>query len=175
MLADQCFLMINENYAKKYCCEDISRIENYDLAVNDPTQTWDIHHRRETIYSAQGLIEIGEYYHRPAAELIFLTPSEHRTLHKRGKNNPFFGKHHSAETLEKLSEANLGKHLSAETKQQMSKAHLGKHHSAETRTKMSEARRAANRGNHWWNNGAQNKFSKECPGPEWKQGRLKWL
>ncbi len=31
------------------------------------------------------------YYNRPAAELIFLTQSEHRRLHSTGENNPFFG------------------------------------------------------------------------------------
>ena len=29
--------MINETQAKKYCCEDISNIENYDKAVADKT------------------------------------------------------------------------------------------------------------------------------------------
>ena len=76
--------MINEYYAKKFCCEDLSLIENYDIAVADTTQTWDCHHRRGTIYTVNDLIEIGEYYHRPAIELIFLTPSAHRSLHNNG-------------------------------------------------------------------------------------------
>ena len=76
--------MINEKYAKKFCCEDLSLIENYDIAVADTTQTWDCHHRRGTIYTVNDLIEIGEYYHRPAIELIFLTPSAHRSLHNNG-------------------------------------------------------------------------------------------
>ena len=37
--------MICEHYARKFCCEDISLIENYALAVADTTQTWDCHHR----------------------------------------------------------------------------------------------------------------------------------
>ena len=76
--------MICEKSAKKYCCEDLSLIENYELAINDTTQTWDCHHRRESIYSAKDLIEIGEYWKRSAAELIFLTPFEHNSLHKKG-------------------------------------------------------------------------------------------
>lgn len=76
--------MINEYYAKKYCCEDLSLIENYELAINDTTQMWECHHRRESIYSSKDLIEIGEYWKRPAAELIFLTHSEHQQLHKKG-------------------------------------------------------------------------------------------
>lgn len=77
--------MINEYSAKKYCCEDIALIENYELALNDKIQTWDLHHRRETIFSRNDLIKIGEYYNRPAIELIFLTHKEHRKLHKPTK------------------------------------------------------------------------------------------
>ena len=29
--------MISENNANAFCCEDISKIENYDIAVNDST------------------------------------------------------------------------------------------------------------------------------------------
>ena len=36
--------MINERYARKFCCEDPSLIENYDLAIADTTQTWICHH-----------------------------------------------------------------------------------------------------------------------------------
>ena len=97
--------MINERFAKSYCKDDISLIENYEKAVNDATQTWHCHHRRETIYSKSGLKEIGEYYNRPACELIFLTPNEHHRLHN-------LGKHISDDTRRKLSEAHKGKHFS---------------------------------------------------------------
>ena len=76
--------MINEKCATKYCREDLSLIENYELAITDTTQTWEIHHRRGTIYSSKDLKEIGEYYNRPAAELIFLTPTTHKRLHLKG-------------------------------------------------------------------------------------------
>ena len=101
--------MINEKLAIKYCKNDISQIENYDKAIADKSQVWHCHHRRETIYSRSGLIEIGEYYNRPACELIFLTKSEHIRLHKIGENNPNFGK----------PAWNNGKHHSEETKQQL--------------------------------------------------------
>lgn len=32
----------------KYCCEDISKIENYELAKRDNFSGWVIHHRLET-------------------------------------------------------------------------------------------------------------------------------
>ena len=94
--------MIDKKRAIKYCKDDISLIENYDKAVSDTTQMWHCHHRRETIYSVKELIDIGEYYNRPACELIFLTPFDHRRLHK-------LGKHLSEETRKKMREANKGK------------------------------------------------------------------
>ena len=147
--------MICENSAKSYCKDDISLIENYDKAIADKTQVWDCHHRRETIFSKSDLIEIGEYYNRPACELIFLTPTDHRRLHNLGKPSGMKGKHHSAETRKKMSEAHKGKQAwnkgipqSEEAKKKNSEAHkgennywFGKHHSEEARKKMSEKKK----------------------------------
>ena len=153
--------MINEKQAKKYCREDISLIENYDKAVSDTTQFWHCHHRRETIYSRSGLIEIGEYYNRPACELIFLTPTEHHRLHNLGKMpSGMNGKHHSEETRKKMSESNKGENNPM----------FGKHHSAETRKKMSEA----HKGKHWYNNGVTSIKTETCP-EGFVPGRIKRL
>lgn len=134
--------MINEKQARKYCSEDISLIENYAQTIADTAQTWDIHHRRETDenVSLKQLIEEGFYYGRPAAELIFLTSSDHTRLHNKGK-------HCSEETRRKMIAARKGKHHSEETKQKIRQAKignknmLGKKHSEETKQKMSEAKR----------------------------------
>ena len=174
--------MINEKQAKKYCREDISLIENYDKAVSDTTQFWHCHHRRETIYSRSGLKEIGEYYNRPACELIFLTPTEHHRLHHLGKPSGMKDKQHSAETRKKMSESKIGKHLSAETRKKMSEAKKGdknpmfgkptwikgKHLSAEHRKKIAEARKDK----HWYNNGVTSILTKTCP-EGFVPGRLK--
>ena len=40
--------MINEKQARKFCKEELSKIKNYDLAIADTTQTWDLHHMTET-------------------------------------------------------------------------------------------------------------------------------
>ena len=40
--------MINEKQARKYCKEELSKIKNYDKAIADTTQTWDLHHMTET-------------------------------------------------------------------------------------------------------------------------------
>ena len=182
--------MICEESAKSYCKDDISLIENYDKAIADKTQVWQCHHRRETIYSVKDLQDIGEYYNRPACELIFLTPMDHRRLHNLGKPSGMKGKQHSAETRKKmseahkgrtfseetrkkLSEANKGKHHSEETRKKIGEANkgenhplFGKHHSEETRKKMSEANKGKNhltKGTHWYNNGVKSIRAKTCP------------
>ena len=101
--------MISETQAKKFCKDDISLIENYDIAVNDKIRRWVCHHRRGTIYSREGLKEIGEYFNRPAIELIFLTKTEHNKIHKTG-NKYCLGKHHSEDTKKKISESQMGNH-----------------------------------------------------------------
>ena len=205
--------MICEKLVYAYCREDISLIENYENAINDKTQTWHCHHRRETIFSRKDLIEIGEYYNRPACELIFLTKSEHMKLHhlgkpsgmkdkhpseesrkkmsekKKGENNPLFGKHHSAETCKKISEANKGKHLSAEACKKIAEALKSRTFSEETRKKLSvnngrfwkgkrlseETRKKlseSHKGKHWYNNGDTSILAKTCP-EGFVKGRLK--
>lgn len=82
----------------KFCCEDISLIENYDKAINDNTQVWQCHHRLETHYengerrinepdlTAEELESKGLYYNRPAKELIFLTNQEHAIMHQKTRD-----------------------------------------------------------------------------------------
>lgn len=89
-------IMLNEYYAKRYCSENLSLIENYQDAISDQAKTWEIHHRRECdsegriLFTKKQLIEMGLYFNRPASELIFVTRSMHSKLHreiyeKRGK------------------------------------------------------------------------------------------
>lgn len=123
--------MICENTVRKYCCEDISLIENYQEAINSD-EKWDCHHRLEIELnkSVQELKDLNLYFNRPANELIFLTKSEHIKIHNSinkignkntlgkhyclgekngmygvhrfGKDNPMYGKHHSDETKQKM-------------------------------------------------------------------------
>lgn len=152
--------MINEQNAKKFCKDNISKIENYDKAVADPTQTWDLHHRLELTldgsyaHSREDLKRLGMYYARPYFELVFLTKSEHLRLHntvnalsadnKRNRsernkgnqyalgNHAFLGKHHSEVTKRKISERNKGENH----------GFYGKHQSDEAKRKISEAAKA---------------------------------
>lgn len=102
--------MISIVNVKKFCKEDPSKIENYDKAIADETQTWHCHHRDEVkvlpsgimvIRSVEELIENCRYFNCPANELIFLTPAEHSKLHKL--HNAI-----SEETKMKISKSNKG-------------------------------------------------------------------
>ena len=54
------------------------------------------------------------------------------------------------------------------TKKLIGSYHKGKVISESQKQKLREA----NKGKKWWNNGALCKHSFECPGPEWKRGRI---
>ena len=134
---------------KSYCSEPLDKIEHYEEALADNFAGWCIHHRLEiqpdgTRMSRQELKDNGLYFHRPASELVFMKVCEHVTLHHKDKVI-------SAETRNKLSALHKGKHLSAEHRQKIAEAFTGM---------------------HWWNNGISSKLAKECPGPEWKPGRI---
>lgn len=101
-------------------CKNYQDIENYEKALADDFKGWCCHHRLETHNSdgkrrlvditAEELVSLGQYYNISSDELIFLTRSEHRSLHKHseetkkkiaeamkkqrfGKNNPVYGRH----------------------------------------------------------------------------------
>lgn len=87
--------------ANKFCKDDISKIENYDKAISDTTQTWECHHKLELTlngefaHTKKELIRLEIYYDRPYFELIFLTKSEHSSLHannRQSKKQWFGGK-----------------------------------------------------------------------------------
>lgn len=137
--------MIRIKQAKAFCREDISLIENYDLAIADQTQYWDCHHRNGIQFSRDELKAMGLYWKRPASELIFLTRSEHSRLHaignqytkgkhwkisnpRTGENHPMYGKHLTEEHKNKLrgkTPWNKGKPTSPETRTKLSESHRG--------------------------------------------------
>ena len=142
--------MINIKNVEQYCKDDISKIENYEQAITDKEQTWECHHRLELTldgefaHSKEELERLDMYYNRPYFELIFLSKSEHYRLHRqsgkpiskatrikiskatKGENNPFYGKKHSVETKQKISDINKGKQRSAEYKSKQSLLKKGK-------------------------------------------------
>lgn len=78
--------MICQTTVKKFCKDDISKIENYELAIQDKSM-WHCHHRleltlnNEKAHSKEDLKRLGMYFNRPYFELIFLPSAEHRALH----------------------------------------------------------------------------------------------
>ena len=136
--------MICVKTTKKFC-KDYTKIENYDKAVNDTTQTWICHHILGEILTPEQLIEHNFYYDVPLCMLKFVTKSEHESIHKRGDKNPFYGKKHSIESRARMSTSHKGITHTEEHRRKISEAMKsntnmkGKHHSDETRRKMSEA------------------------------------
>lgn len=98
-------------------CRYPELIENYDKAIADATQTWEVHHRKEEFYSYAELIERGEYFDVQPEELIFLTHKEHCNIDSYCKRNSKAkkGKKHSDETNRKIGKANSKKVLCQET------------------------------------------------------------
>ena len=134
--------MITHKYhIARYCNEDVSHIENYEIAVSS-NLLFDCHHRleledengnkRDTPFSIKDLVAIGKYYHRPANELIFIEHNEHTRLHHKGK-------HMSEEAKRKIGEAS--RNMSDETRRKISEAGKGRKFSDETRRKLSEKAR----------------------------------
>ena len=119
--------MIGIENAYAYCKEDISLIENYDMAISDDKNVWVCHHRDEikilpsgivVLRSVEELIENKRYYNCTANELIFMTNSEHVKLHAKYRKSP------TQETREKISNSLKGKltgrKFSDETKMKLS-------------------------------------------------------
>lgn len=119
-------------------------IENYDKAIADTTQVWQCHHKAEICYTKEELIEKGDYYNVPPCNLIFLTPSEHISLHaKITPNKRCEGKHWKNSEEHKRKQKD--KKMSEESKKKISEAHKGKPFSEEHKRKLSENLK----GKHW--------------------------
>lgn len=155
--------MINEKHVKTYC-KEYWKIENYDKAISDNTQTWICHHRNEQYYKRVDLIKLSLYYDCPPCELIFLTKEEHYKAHKYcAEKNDF---------KEKVSKRTKGRKLSEETKSKISKSSKGKHPKNLNdvwKRKIS----ISVKGRHWYNNGEKCVFVVEQP-EGFVPGRLSW-
>lgn len=164
---------------KRYCCGDISKIENYEKALEDNFVGWCCHHRLEThtSYGEKRLIDLsatelkslGMYYSRPAEELIFMKQYEHTHLHHIGKPKP------KSELARKhISEAQIGKKrkpITEDTKRKLSEALKGNTNgrggkgrtSPNKGVPMSDEQKQKISSLKWWNNGVVNKRSIEQP------------
>lgn len=124
-------------------CRHPELIENYDKAIADETQIWQVHHRLECCFTYKFLVDIGLYYDVEPDALIFLTREEHKKLDSacRRQSEAMKGKKHSEEHNRKIGEANKGRKFSEESKMKMSEAHKGKSLSEEAKRKLSEAKK----------------------------------
>lgn len=107
--------------AKQYCRCDISMIEGYEAALNDPNEKYSVHHVLEPWFTTDELKDKGLYYDVHPDFLIWMPFSVHHNncvLHKSrmehnrkmNKDNPNFkGKHHSEETRRIISEKTQGR------------------------------------------------------------------
>lgn len=142
---------------KRYCCEDISLIENYDKAVADNTQIWQCHHRleitKEGIFSPKELIDKNLYYNRPASELIFLTKLEHNRLHEKNLKFEVLN-----ERKERWKDSQYRKHMS-DVHKGKTPGNKGMSMSDEFRLRVSNSKK----GKGWYTNGIINIVSDKCP------------
>ena len=118
MINKQVFKIKKNGEPSSNCyCRNPELIENYDKAIADETQTWEVHHRKEELYSQKELIERGEYFDVPPEDLIFLTIAEHNKIDSYCKRHSeaMKGKKHSEEHKRKIGKALSKKVLCVET------------------------------------------------------------
>ena len=125
--------MISLRKSKDFC-KSYTKIENYETAINDTTQTWHCHHRLETHFSdgtprpknaqllASELEALDMYYDRPPEELIYLSTFDHLSLHSSRRKL-------TDETKRKIANSHKGIKrgpLSEETKRKLSESKKGR-------------------------------------------------
>lgn len=178
--------MICEAMSKKYCCDELSQIENYMIAKKSK-ERWDCHHRLET-HNSDGekrtvqitkkeLIFLDCFYNRPASELIFLKADEHTRLHKIGTHITEKQK----EAISKANRENVKTRCGLEMRKKLSEARkkfkgeknpfYNKKHTEETRKRLSENHKGICKGKHWFNNGKNEIMDFKCP-KGYLKGRL---
>lgn len=109
------------------------------------------------------------YEHRPASELIFVTPSQHAKLHADAcsKGGKKAGPKNIKIMRAKLTHEILSKGGQKGVKNQPREAKVrGGKNGGKKAGKMTK-------GKSWWNNGKSGTLAFECPGEDWVRGRLK--
>lgn len=64
--------------------QDFDKVENWEMAINDPIHNWVLHHRDEDQMkvSSSWLKSIGQYFNLPPEKLIWMRSDKHRSLHR---------------------------------------------------------------------------------------------
>ena len=163
--------MISFRTIKEFCKGDITKIENYDKAINDETQTWVCHHRLEISpwsgkhITPARLKELGMYFDRKPEELIFLTRGEHMLIHNQSpERNKHISDSHKGKIFSEEHRRKIGESSKKKSKEAFARASAASHtkEAQEKRMKtLKETLRLHPR--HWWNNGVQEKYQEFCP------------
>ena len=126
----------NENQGRKFCCEDLSLVENFDKA-NASEEVYAFHHRLETDLGVTRawLKENNLYYNRPANELILVTKADHMKLHHKGKPK-------TEEHKAKIAESKLGKPRPRSVIEKLRSVNIGSKHTEEHKAKIAAASKA---------------------------------
>lgn len=158
---------------QRYCCEDISLIQNYEIAINS-SDKYDCHHRLEIqddkTVSVKELKEQGLYYKRPANELIFLKHSEHTLLHKPHKFIIKGKIKHNEDFKENCRKNMLGKRWYTDGVNNIQSRECPKGFRPGRTFKIINNKGST--GFHWYTNGKENVSAKECP-KGFRLGRIK--
>ena len=166
-------MSVNIDQFLRMYCTDYDKIENYDKAVADESQCWEIHHRLETHdengnerqheVSIKELKEKGLYIHRPPEEFIFMTKSDHMSLHLRirRKEHPL-----TEETKQKMYENRKGMRWFTDGVHQTKAYECPEGYWSGKLP--SEEKTNLKKSNHfkkckWWTNGTIDKFTIDCP------------
>ena len=81
MISEQRFIIKQNGEPYWNCyCRHPELIENYELAIADKTQTWEVHHRLECCFTQKFMVDMGLYYDVEPEALIFLTRKEHNSI-----------------------------------------------------------------------------------------------
>lgn len=149
--------MISIEGVRQKCKDDISKIENYDKAINDKDNMWELHHRLELTldgefaHSRAELIRMGMYWKRPAFELIFLEIKEHHRIHDEANKKAGRGTDHNrlANYVKENGTWCKGKKLSKETREKMSKVRIGMKFTEEHCKNISLAKQGTKHTKEW--------------------------
>lgn len=163
--------MISLKKVKTYCKGDITKIENYNKAINDKTQTWVCHHRLEVspffakYITPARLKELDMYFHRSPEELIFLTRGDHMALHDQSpERNARISESHKGKTFSEEHKKNIGIASKNKSKKSFAKC-IAAMNTEEARKKAVKSRKEIMKlhPHHWWNNGIKEVCQEFCP------------
>ena len=88
MISEEHFRIKKNGEPTNRCyCRHPELIENYEKAIADNTQTWEVHHRLECCFTQKFLVDMGLYYDVEPEALIFLTRAEHGKIDSKCKRN----------------------------------------------------------------------------------------